>query len=178
MAGWLSRLLGRQPRTPTASGDERLLEAERQVQELRLEVQEREGQSAGLRAELERERESEAVRVSEAVDARVEQLLTQSATPAAQLTAQAYLLETEGKPVEARDVLAVAKRLVTALAEAGLAFDGSVGETVAYDPDRHEPLGSPSVRPGQAVVVRLPGCSYRGRLLRRAGVEARTEETL
>jgi len=54
MGGWLSRLLGREPRAASAAGDERLIEAERQVQEMRLEAQEREGQADSVRAELER----------------------------------------------------------------------------------------------------------------------------
>ena len=176
MTGWLSRLFGREPPPVSTPADERLLEAEREVQELRLEAQERERQADSMRADLERSRQGEAARVSEAVEVRIEQLLAQAATPAAQLMVQAHLLEAEGKPVEARDVLAVAKRLVTALAEAGLAFEGAVGETAAYDPDRHEPLGGPALTLGQTVVVRVPGCSYRGRLLRRAGVDGAPEE--
>jgi hypothetical protein len=60
------------------------------------------------------------------------------AAPVAQLFTQAHLLEVEGKPVQAKDALAVAKRLVRAL---------------------------------EAVVVRFAGVSYRGRLIRKAGVE-------
>jgi len=174
--GWLSRLLGREPHAVSTPADERLLEAEREVQELRLEAQERERQADSAQAELDRAREGEAARVSEAVEVRIEQLLAQAATPAAQLMVQAHLLEAEGKPVEARDVLAVAKRLVTALTEAGLAFEGTVGETAEYDPDRHEPLGGPALTVGQMVVVRVPSCSYLGRLLRRAGVDGAPEE--
>jgi molecular chaperone GrpE (heat shock protein) len=177
MRGWLSRLFGREPQAVSTHADGRLLEAERELQELRLEAQERERQADSVRADLERARQGEAIRVSEAVEVRIEQLLAQAATPAAQLMVQAHLLEAEGKPVEARDVLAVAKRLVTVLAEAGLAFEGAVGETAAYDPDRHEPLGGPALTLSQTVVVRVPGCSYGGRLLKRAGVDGAPEET-
>jgi len=171
MGAWLARLLGRESRAERAARAARLLEAERQVQELRLEGEERERQAAGVRAQLERARQGQEARVAEAVEVRIEQLLSQAAAPAAQLMVQSHLLTAEGKPVEARDVLVVAKRLVSTLAEAGLAFEGAVGETAAYDPDRHEPLGGPALRPGQAVVVRIPGCSFHARLLRRAGVE-------
>ena len=176
MWGWLSKLLGREPGAAHDPDAERLLEAARELQVLRLEAQEYERQGESVRAELERLRQSEASRVTEAVERRVDQILAQVATPAAQLMAQAHLLEAEGKPVEARDVLAVARRLLTPLTEAGLVFEGAIGETAAYDPDRHEPLGGPAMAPGQAVVVRIPGCSYRGRQLRRAGVDIASEE--
>ena len=60
--------------------------------------------------------------VTEAVQAQVEQLLADAATPVAQLLTQAHLLETEERPVQAKDALAVAKRLVRTLEDHGLAW--------------------------------------------------------
>jgi molecular chaperone GrpE (heat shock protein) len=84
----------------------------------------------------------------------------------------------EGKPVQARDVLIVARRLVRVLEDAGLTLEGQVGETIQFDPNRHEPLQSQGgIMPGQAGVVRFVGVGFHGKLLRKAGVTAgRTAE--
>jgi molecular chaperone GrpE (heat shock protein) len=69
-------------------------------------------------------------------------------------------------------VLTVARRLVRALEDNGLTVEGSVGERVPFDPDHHEPLSADvSLQAGQMVVVRFVGVAYRGKLLRKAGVE-------
>ena len=50
--------------------------------------------------------------------------------------------------------------------------EGHIGETVAFDPNRHELLGSDiALTPGQSAVVRIVGASYRGKVLRKVGVE-------
>src|SRR5262249_23611013 len=112
MAGWLQRLLGR---TEDGTGAERLLALGREAQELRLRLKESSDQLTALREECERLRAGESARVAEAVRDRVERLLADAAGPAAQLVTQAHLLEAEGKPVQARDVVAVARRLVRVL---------------------------------------------------------------
>ena len=165
----IKSLLGLQPT------DERVVALEQQVQSLRLDVAEQEQLTARLRKELERQRNGAATHVTEAVQAQVEQLLADAATPVAQLLTQAHLLEAEGRPVQAKDVVAVAKRLVRTLEDHGLAYEGNVGKTIPFDPDRHELLSADaSPRPGQTVVVRFVGVGYRGKLLRKAGVEQRT----
>jgi len=176
MWAWLSRLLGRESQAAGSSADEPLLKAEREVQELRLVVQEHEAQTETLRAELQRARAGEAARLSDAVEERVERLLASVSAPVAQLTTQAHLLEAEGKPVEARDVLAIAKRLVGALVDAGLTLEGVVGESASFDPDRDELLSGSAPPPGDSVIVRFPGCSYRGRMLKKTGVEGLSGE--
>jgi molecular chaperone GrpE (heat shock protein) len=169
MAGWLDRLLGR---GGEAGGDhERLLALRREVQDLRLLLDERGREVAALREALDRQRSDAEARSAEAVRAKMEQLLAEAAGPVAQLVMQGHLLEAEGKPVQARDVLAVARRLVRVLEDEGLAVDGRVGERAAFDPDRHAVLGGEAPPPGQAVVVRFVGISCRGRVLRKAGVE-------
>lgn len=163
---WLDRLLGKKP------ADERVLALEQESQRLRLELAEQEKTVARLKQELERQRGGTSVRVAEAVQTQVEQLLADVATPVAQLLTQAHLLEVEGKPVQAKDVLAVAKRLVRTLEDNGLTLEGSVGESVPFDPDRHELLSADvSLKAGQMVTVRFVGVAYRGKLLRKAGVE-------
>jgi len=74
--------------------------------------------------------------------------------------------------VQGRDILAIARHLVRLLQDEGLAAEGRVGEAVAFDPDRHEPLGGDMLMsPGQPAVVCLVGMTWRGRVVCRAGVE-------
>ncbi|MBN1954048.1 MAG: nucleotide exchange factor GrpE [Anaerolineae bacterium] len=152
--------------------DERALALEGELQRLRLELQERERSLAQLQAELERQRGGAGARLAESVQAQVMALLGDVAAPAAQLLTQAHLHE-QGRPLQAGDVLAVARRLLRALEDHGLTVEGQVGQIVPFDPDHHEPLRAEvSPRPGQDVVVRFVGLAHQGQLLRRAGVEA------
>lgn len=160
-------------RSPTAQPleDERLLALERQIQNLRLELAERNQLVDKLKQELERQRTSESDRLTSAVQTQAEQLLTDAAAPVTQLLTQAHLLE-QGKPVQAKDVLVVAKRLIRALEDNGLSLTGSVGETVPFDSNLHDPLSaSTSLTPGIPVVVKFVSVSYQGKVIRKAGVE-------
>jgi hypothetical protein len=169
MAGWLDRLLGR---SGEEGGDhEQMLALRREAQDLRLHLDERGREAAALREALAHQRSDAVARAAEAVRAKVEQLLAEAAGPVAQLVTQGHLLEAEGKPVQARDVLAVARRLVRVLEDEGLAAEGHVGERVAFDLDRHAVLGGEVPAPGQTVVLRFVGITCRGRVLRKAGVE-------
>lgn len=155
----------------TADAD-RLLMLEREAQSLRLELAERERQIASLAGEVERQRQSESARLADAVHAQLERLMSDAAAPVAQLLTQAHLLEAEGKPVQAKDVLAVARRFVRLLEDQGLTIEDRLGDVLAFDPNRHQPLGGGvSIQRGQMVIIRFSGISYRGRVLRKAGVE-------
>jgi molecular chaperone GrpE (heat shock protein) len=170
MFGLIKRLFGR-PQAVPADAKEAILASERETQALRLELQERERVIAALNSDLDRLRRGEDDRIAAAVAAERERLVTDAAAPAAQLLTQAHLLEVEGKPVQARDVLAVARGLLRLLEDEGLTADGRAGETVAFDPNRHEPLGGEVVlTPGQPAVVGVVGMNFRGKVLRKAGV--------
>jgi molecular chaperone GrpE (heat shock protein) len=167
---WLRRWF-RRGAPPAPDAEDGALALHREARTLRLELEERDRVIAALKADLERLRRGEGERVTAAIRAERAPLLAEAAAPVAQLLTQAHLLEVEGKPVQARDVLAVARRLVRLLEDEGLAPEGRVGETVAFDPDRHEALGGGfAPRPGQPAVVRLVGISWQGRVLRKAGV--------
>jgi molecular chaperone GrpE (heat shock protein) len=162
---WIKTRLGK-------PADETVMDLRREAQSLRLELSEREDLIAKLKEDLERQRDGAGARVDESVQAQVEQLLAGAAAPVSQLLTQAHLLEAEGRPVQARDVMAVAKRLVRIFEDNGLELVGSVGETAQFDPNQHEPLGAnASPAPGDRVVVRFVGVAYRGKLLRKASVE-------
>ncbi len=159
-------------RKPVPTDEDHILDLERQIQSLRLDLQERESLIAALRTELEQHRRSEQARVEELVQTATERLLSEAAAPAVQLLTQAHLLEHEGKPVAARDILNVARRLVRVIENHGLSVEGGIGEPVAFDPDRHQVLGGEGFpAAGQSVVVRIPGAAYQGRILYKAGVE-------
>jgi molecular chaperone GrpE (heat shock protein) len=151
---------------------DRLLVLEREVQSLRLELAERERSVAGLKSELERQRNNQNAYIDAAVRDKIERLMIGAAAPVAQLLTQAHLLEAERRPVQAKEVLTIAKRLVRLLEDEGLYTEGHVGESVNFDPNRHEPMGGDaSIAPGQAGVIRFVGLRYRGNLVRKAGVE-------
>jgi len=179
MCRWLRDLFGsRRPggigaKGPGGSGaEDRLLAAQREIQELRLEAADRERTLASLKADLERQRRDGGERAAEAARVKAEGLLGDLVAPVAQMLFQAHLLEVDGRPVQAKDVLLLAKRVGRILEDHGVTFEGRIGEAVAFDPDRHALLGSgASAAPRQDVVVRFPGASYCGMVLLKAGVE-------
>jgi molecular chaperone GrpE (heat shock protein) len=176
MANWFQRIFGQTapPPAPDSSPpapDVVALQSE--LQQLRLELQERDQQLRQAREELNRQRAGEAARVQEGVQAAQEKLLNLVAAPVVQLLTQAHLLEVENKPVQARDLVAVARRLVRALEDHGLRLLGSVGGMANYDPNCHAPLSNDTrIVAGQPVVIRFVGVATPdGKVLRKAGVE-------
>ena len=166
MLNWLKQLFKN-----LSPDNEKLLTREREIQNLRLELTERDQLIAQLKQQLEHERHSENNNISLAIHHQIEQLLTDTAAPVTQLLTQAHLLE-EGKPVQAKDVLLVAKRLIRALEDKGLTIVERVGETVSFDSNFHEPLSaSTSISPETEVVVKFVGISYQGKVIRQAGIE-------
>ncbi len=89
--------------------------------------------------------------------------------PASQILTQADLLEKQGKPVQARDVLAVARRMLRALERYGLAFAGQTGEQVFFDPNQHTPINEAAQpQAGQPVTIRFAGVTYQGKMIYKA----------
>jgi molecular chaperone GrpE (heat shock protein) len=150
------------------AAEERLLELENELQNLRLELHTEQKTTARLKDELERQRGGESARL---VAAQIEQLLSEVAGPVSQLLTQTHLLKVENRPVRAEDVLLVVTRLIRVLQDYGLVIEGEVGQLIAFDPNRHEALSAEDeLQPGQAAIIRLVGLSYGGKLLRKAGV--------
>ena len=124
-----------------------------------------------LKSDLAYQRDTASSNISEIVQTKLELLFADAAAPVAQLLTQLHLQE-EGKPVQAKDVLIVAKRLVRTLKDNGLTLEGSIGKQVPFDPTRHEPLGTDVLlNRGQSVIVRFVGVAYQGKLLRKAEVQ-------
>ncbi len=157
--------------------DQERIALQNEARRLELELETCQRELARLRSELETAQLSRAELADELAAAQQEALFQQAAGPVSQLVTQAYLLEKAGKNLQARDVLAVARRLVNALQNAGLAIEGQPGEQVRYDPDRHLPVSAGiELEPGQRVIIRFAGIRYQGKILQRAGVDP-AEET-
>lgn len=170
--GVLQRLFGTKPQQESSDSS---LALERTVQGLRLDLQERDLELERLRAELSQCKNNESARIAVSVQSALEALLVDAASPIAQLHTQAHLLHVEEKPVQAKDVLATAGQLVRLFEERGLTIEGQVGERVAFDPNCHTPLSSEEApAPGSLVTIRIAGVSYRGKILRKAGVARET----
>jgi len=167
---WLKRLLKRS-QSISQQIDERVLVLEREVKSLQMALQERDRMLDHLKDDLEYQRDTTSSNVSEIVQTKLEHLFADAAAPVTQMLTQAHLLK-EGKPVQAKDVLTVAKRLVRILKDNGLTIEDNIGEQMPFDPNCHEPLSADtSPDRGQLVVVRFAGVAYQGKLLRKAGVQ-------
>lgn len=150
------------------------LSAQKELQTLRLELDARDQTIQALKQEIERLRYRQDQLAEELARNQIEALFTDLSAPASQILTQADLLENQGKPVQARDVLSVARRMVRVLERRGVSFEGTPGQSVQFDPNRHTPLNAQSgqvYRPGQPVTVRFAGASHAGKLLYKAVVE-------
>lgn len=166
--------LFRKKEAAPAELDRTAVEAE--LQSVRMQLRESEERAARLSALLEAQRAGETQAATAAAQRQMETLMRAAATPAAQLVMQAHLFFDLGRPVPTGDVLTLAKRLVAALEETGLTLEGKPGERTIYQPDRHLPLSSrDDLQPGDVVAIRIPGTSYLGSILTRAGVEKPAE---
>lgn len=144
-----------------------------QVQSLKLELVERDRQIALLKVNAQAQQYQHQSLSQEQTSAHIEALMRDSASAVSQLLTQAYLLEQEKKPIQAKDVLQVARRLIRTLENNGLSIDGLPGLQTTYDLECHMPLSAAeSLTPGQPVVIRLAGIRYQGKILLKASVLA------
>lgn len=160
------------PAQPADSPAVESLAAQNQIQSLRLELEGREQRIQQLIQEIERLRERQDQMVKETAAAQFESLFSELAGPASQILTQADLLGNQGKPVQARDVLAVTRRMLRALERHGLVFEEQAGTHVAFDPSRHTPINDGTApHLGQTVTVRFAGVTYGGKILYKAVVD-------
>lgn len=167
------RRLRWRPRRDGGPDSERVLGLESELRLLRLEAAERERSLHRAQADLARERERARDQGDEAARADVQRLLGAIATPVVQLVTLAHLRDTAAAEARAGDALDIGMRLVRGLEDCGVQTSGAVGDDEPFDPGRHDPLsGTTMPRPGERAVVRFVGLVYRGRTVRKAGVEA------
>lgn len=150
--------------------DDALLAARADVARQRLRADEAEARAANLHRELDAERQSRAWAVATAVDARLDPVLADAASLLGQLALQASLLA-GGKPVGARDVMALAQRLAVVFERLGLVALGAPGERVAFHAEQHQPFGGTALPPGAVVVIKVPGYRLGERVVRKSLVE-------
>jgi hypothetical protein len=125
-----------------------------------------------LKGDITRGRQAEEAQRAAVVDNSLEKTLAEFALPLTQLATQMRLAENEGKPLNPKDVFAVLKRLLKNAQAVGLCLEGTVGEVVAFDPNSHDIIGADGViSPGARATVRMPGASFRGKVIRKAAVE-------
>ena len=169
MFEWLKGLFKR-PKEVRGEDTQQVLALQRDLRSLRLELEEQEQLVATLKRQVEQERREAKARIEESVESQIEELLLDLAAPVTQLITQAHLAS-QGKALQVRDVLAVARRLVRTLEDHGLTTEGDVGQTVPFDPNHHQLLRHDGeVKPQEPVIVQFVGVTYRGKLLRRASV--------
>jgi hypothetical protein len=150
-----------------------LLRLESELQEARLETGRLAELAGRLNSELTRVRAGAGEDARSHADDEVQRLVATIGTPLVQLVTQHHLHRTGTAQVPAGDVLDVAMRLVGALREAGVDAVGEPGRAEPFDPGRHDPLSTAPVPvAGQPVLVRVIGLAYRGRVVRKAGIDA------
>lgn len=154
---------------PPASNQADELAQQAELQALRLELESTRQKLAYAVRELERSQANTPQQAREMAALRVEAILREVASPAAQLTTQNYLAEVEGKKLEGRDVLAVGRALVRGLQNHGMQPTGQVGMRIPFDPNLHAPLSAQTtLSSGQTVVVRFVGFSFEGKVILKA----------
>ena len=172
MKKFLSNLFKTPPPVSAPAAQDKLAQ-ERDTQALRLELKAKEETIQRLKQEIERLRARQEQFSAESAGVRFEELLRTIAPPAAQLITQADLIESQGKPVQAKDVLAVAQRMLRALERQGMAVEGRVGSQEKFNPARHQPLNAAlELLEDQMVTIRFVGISYQGKIISKAIVEA------
>jgi molecular chaperone GrpE (heat shock protein) len=189
---WLARLIQGStepaPANDSGVGDGRAsqeLEQERalrlaagsELQQLRLDLKQGQQRAAQLQADLSRQAREQGDTLTEQLQIQLEELLTPLATPLTQLLTQQHLIEVQGKELSAKDLLATSRRIWLGLTTAGVDALEAIGEVVAFNPDRHQPLSqATSLRKGESVKVRIPGITLKGKVLKAAAVEPIQQE--
>lgn len=155
----------------SANTDDVVSALERELQSLRLELETHEQRTNTAEHELALLQRQLDTSVELGIQAILDKLFQEVAGPIAQLSTLNDLCSVQGKPLQAKDILVVANRFVESLKEYGLDLQGTVSETVAFDPNVHEPLSlEEGIDQGEPVLVRMVGISYKGKVLRRAAV--------
>lgn len=140
--------------------NERLLDLERELQLVKLELDEHRQLLKVARQDLELHARQSEEAVAREVRGRIEKLFQEIAGSATQLVTQDHMLSVQNKPLKATDIQAVANRLIQTLQNHGLVIQGKIGDTAVFDKNLHQPLSSDEdIKDGEEVIVRMSGIS-------------------
>lgn len=172
MANWLKSIFQKERES------ERVQQLEREIHSLRAMLEDQDRVVANLTKELQQHRKEAEFRVMRSAQAVIEKLMADVAASVTKLNSQIYVVEEQKRPLNVKDVIAVAKQILSVLQKYGLRLEGYVGELTSYDPDHHAPLKKDAlVGQAEPVIVRFVGVGYRGKLLCKARVEgSRTKQ--
>lgn len=171
LAGAWSSLSGRPPDHGTEENDV-ALKAESETAALRLDLEEAQKRIEAQKRELDHERAGRGDAVKAALAERIGPMLAEAASIMSQLSLQSRLID-EGKPVGAKDVMALAQGLVCVFEKQGLAPFGEIGTETDFDPALHQPLGGPPPSAGTKVVVHVQGYKIEKKVVKKAMVEGK-----
>lgn len=174
MFNWLKQLFS-SPTSTVISTDEsqdKILILETQLQQLKLELEEGNKTINNLQQQLQRQEEKEFLQLQEKILGEKEKLFNDIASPISQLITQKYLLEVEEKPVQAKDILLVVKRLINVFESQGLTVIGDMGKTITFNPNYHQSLiNNIDINISDKVIIKIVGVSYQGQVIKKAIVE-------
>ncbi|WP_342596717.1 nucleotide exchange factor GrpE [Cyanobacterium aponinum UTEX 3222] len=174
MINWLKQLFS-PSNSQTISNDEssdRTLILETQLQQLKLELKEKENTINNLQAELKLQQQRESEQLESKITSEKQKLFNEIASSLSQLITQQYLLEVEAKPVKPEDIFLVIKRLTKVFEKEGLNFINTVGEVTDFDPNYHQSLNSNvDVNIGDKVIIKIVGISYQNQVIKSAIIQ-------
>jgi molecular chaperone GrpE (heat shock protein) len=166
MANWFKSLFGKGRDTGHTN------QLEREIQSLRVMLQDQDRVVENLRKELQQHRREAELLVKRSTQTVIENFMADVAPSVTKLNSQIYIVEEQNRPLNVRDVLAVGKNILGVFQKYGLRLEGVVGELTSFDPDHHASLKKDvPFTQEEPVVVRFVGVAYRGKLLSRARVE-------
>ncbi|WP_017295442.1 hypothetical protein [Geminocystis herdmanii] len=172
MINWLKKLFSSPTVTSNDESSEKIITLETKLQQLKLELVDRTHTINSLQQKLQRQEEKESIQLQEKILGEKEKLFNQIASPISQLITQKYLLEVEEKPVQAKDILLVVKRLINVFEMEGLTFIGEVGEITNFEPNYHQSLNSNiDINRGDKVIIKIVGISYQNQVIKSSIVE-------
>lgn len=148
------------------------LSVNRELQELRLTLQEREALIERLKARAAGADSQQAAEQAGLQAHFLESFFSDAAAPISQLLLQEHLSLKAGKALPPEEIFKMFRKLLEVFHQRGLQIEGVSGQAIAFDAARHQPLdGRDNFSSGDSVRVRIPGILYQDKIIRRAMVD-------
>ncbi len=149
----------------------RIRELDIELQSARLEFEEERKLHSRIAQDFANYRTKSETATNEELDRQLEKVFLDISGSVAQLITQDYLLNKNGKPVQAKDVVNVSSGIVKTLLRHGMETVGKVGEETQFDLNSHEPISiDEAITDNENVTIRMVGIAFKGKILRRASV--------